>query len=552
MSTIEELKNLREWEDHIEFKRAQNNYPFTGGSKKEPAERRRCVLGYIVALANERGGRLVLGMEDSFPHHVTGSNFAEGRLGQIEDDIYELLHIRVKTEELHDEQNRRVVVFNVPSRPLGKALRFEGVPLMRVGESLREMDDAEYLNIISEQDPDFSAKECSGLSLDDLDEAAITEMRTLLSQKRGSDDALSTPLVQLLTDLELMVNGKLNNAALILLGKTEAIRQHLPQDNVVVEYRLDHSQMRYSAREEFCGPLFLVIKQVWNYLNQPTSNPLRHIELLPQIIDIPSFNHETVREALINALIHRSMQMVGDIMIRQYPDSLIITNPGGFPFGVSLSNILTVNSSPRSRRLAEVIEKAGLIERSGQGVDIMFSNCITEGKNVPDYSASDEYQVSLKLSATITHPELYLLIRDCQQPHSNQRLNTFDLVTLYNILERNMSMLFTDSLPRLLEMGLIEKDPDYHYVMSDLYYTYMPAVKTGLISATDMRLLSELFTERTLVEMNMFVKKFTNKTPRQTRLFVDKCCKQGLLVSEGRGRGTKYRLGPQSAGIEVS
>ena len=74
--TINDLKHLRESEDHIEFKAAKHNYPFNGGSKSEPKERRRCVLGYIVALANEGGGLLVLGMHDSYPHKVVGTDFA--------------------------------------------------------------------------------------------------------------------------------------------------------------------------------------------------------------------------------------------------------------------------------------------------------------------------------------------------------------------------------------------------------------------------------------------------------------------------------------------
>ena len=47
--TIDNLKQLRESEDHIEFKAARHSYPFAGGSKTEPKERRRCVLGYVVA-----------------------------------------------------------------------------------------------------------------------------------------------------------------------------------------------------------------------------------------------------------------------------------------------------------------------------------------------------------------------------------------------------------------------------------------------------------------------------------------------------------------------
>ena len=86
--TIDNLKQLRESEDHIEFKAARHNYPFAGGSKTEPKERRRCVLGYVVALANEGGGLLVLGMHDSYPHQVVGTDFADKNLGNLVDEIY--------------------------------------------------------------------------------------------------------------------------------------------------------------------------------------------------------------------------------------------------------------------------------------------------------------------------------------------------------------------------------------------------------------------------------------------------------------------------------
>lgn len=61
-----------------------------------------------MALANERGGRLVLGMEDAYPHEVVGSDFAMNETGNLEDEIYERLHIRVRTEELYDEKGRSI------------------------------------------------------------------------------------------------------------------------------------------------------------------------------------------------------------------------------------------------------------------------------------------------------------------------------------------------------------------------------------------------------------------------------------------------------------
>jgi len=58
--TVQELKKLRETENKVEFKEAKRDFSFAGSSHVNPSERRKCVLGYIVALANEGGGYLVL------------------------------------------------------------------------------------------------------------------------------------------------------------------------------------------------------------------------------------------------------------------------------------------------------------------------------------------------------------------------------------------------------------------------------------------------------------------------------------------------------------
>ena len=546
MSSIEELQKLSEREDHVEFKNAEHNYPFAGGKKTDPRERRHCVLGYVVALANERGGRLVLGMADPRPHQVVGSDFAENETGKLEDEIYERLHIRVRTEELYDDKQRRVLVINVPSRPVGKALRFEGVPLMRVGESLREMDDAEYFSIISEQDPDFSSRICKGLTIDDLDTEAIENMRKLIADKQKRADANTIPLKQLLSDL-LLINeeGNLKYAALLLLGKSEAINQYLPQANVVIEYRNSRSQVRYGARQEYRLPLFTAIEKIWEYIDQPACNPLLHINDLPRILDCPAFNKETIREALINAMIHRSLQMGADIFIHLYPDMVEISNPGGFPYGVNLGNILTVNSSPRSRLMAEVIEKTGLIERSGQGVDIMFTNCIKEGKPLPDYSYSDDYQVDLRFYGEIPDDAFYLFAQDiCHQQELESKLNTFDRLTLHYIWKGNIELGYKDSYPKLLEMGLVSEDSYFGYVLSARYLLYKPHVKTIAQSydLAHIQIVYYVIRRNGQASMSDFVDAFNGiLTQKQVRNLIEGLCKTPLVASHGNARATRYK-----------
>ena len=118
--TVQEIKRLRETEDKVEFKEAKKDFNFAGGSHADPKERRKCVLGYAVALANEGGGLLVLGVREKkeLPHEIVGTAFAEDKVGALEDEIYERLSIRVKIEELFDK-DKRVLVFNIPPRPIG-------------------------------------------------------------------------------------------------------------------------------------------------------------------------------------------------------------------------------------------------------------------------------------------------------------------------------------------------------------------------------------------------------------------------------------------------
>lgn len=545
MTDINELKTLREREDHIEFKRAEHNYPFAGGKKTDPRDRRHCVLGYVVALANERGGRLVLGMADAYPHEVVGSDFAENETGNLEDEIYERLHIRVRTEELYNEKGRRVLVITVPSRPIGKALRFEGVPLMRVGESLREMDDAEYFSIISEQDPDFSARICEGLTLDDLHEEAIKNMRERIAQKRNRKDVLTTPINLLLSDLHLLTNdGKLTNAALLLLGKEAMIEKYMPQANVVVEYRTNRSQVRYSSREEFRLPIFLAIEKIWAYVNQPACNPLLHINDLPAVLDCRAFNEETVREAVINAMIHRSLQISSDIFIRLYPDMMEITNPGGFPYGVNIGNILTVNSSPRSRLMAEVIEKTGLIERSGQGVDLMCANCVKEGKPLPDYSASDDYQVNLRLYGEIPDDAFYLFTHDILRDNEvSSLLNAFDWITLHYVWKGKAENGFEESLSKLKGLGLVMEDTYFRYVLAPAYVMRKPMARAVAQDVEPVVLTRVYYVIKRNGEaaMSEFVEVFDGTlSQKQVRTLIEKLCRYHLLSQHGNARATRY------------
>jgi len=423
-------------------------------------------------------------------------------------------------------------------------MKYEGVPLMRTGESLREMSDEEMFKILSEQEPDFSAKTCEGLTMEDLEPRAIEIMKQKYAEKNENPGFESVSDRQALSDLELLVDGKLNYAALVLLGKQKAIKKYMPQNNVVIEYRNDPASIQYDDRIEIQQPLFLAVDEIWAYINQPTLNPQVHISENAYIFDIKLFNKETIREAVLNAIAHRSMIVQNDVVIKQSPTELTITNAGGFPIGVDKSNVLTVNSTPRSKRLAEVLQKTGLVEKSGQGVDKMFTNCVMEAKPLPDFSATDNYQVSLKFRTEIRDVPFLVYIRQEQAKRpKHHKLNVFQLMAIYNVCFGDGQEVKTSTIDELVGEGIILRSKSGKLSMSKDYlgiYSEIHSTKSvdwiGALKSCAQK-YEDVITRRTYME---FLPEWVSVD--RVRYILSKLETFEVLKREGTGKGTKYKV----------
>lgn len=543
--TIKEIQKLRESEDKIEFKEARNNFPWNGGSHKDQKDRRKCYLGYIVALANEGGGYLVLGMTDKHPHKVVGSNFSDGKIGELEDAVYNHLGIRVHIEELFNKKSLRVVLTTIPSRPLGRTLKFEGVPLMRTGDSLRNMSDEEVFKILSEQEPDFSAKICSGLSLDDIDKNAVDILKHNYARKQNNVAFKKLNTQQALNDLNLINKESITYAALILVGKEEALRKYLPNAYVNIEFRQTLNQTHFDKRETFLKPLFIGIDEIWASLN--SRNRDNKIDEGPYKFDLAYFNEEVTREAILNALAHRDYTITSETVVKQYPDRIMFLNPGGFPKGVTIDNLISVSSTPRSRLLTEILEKTGLVERSGQGVDKIFRITISEGKPLPNYSKTDFFQVELSIIGEVQDKAFAAFISNEQNTRDkNNQLGTFEIIGLHQIKEGMSEKVSTDILTALETDKLIMRvggSASGKYVLGDNYYE----IKNQPSKIAGFRLIDLTRTLRVLQsnpnpKMADFINVFENDLNRdQVKYLINKLT--GIVLDKkGSGKGTTYQL----------
>lgn len=555
MWSIEQLKYCKESEDKVEFKKGEHgNVAYDGGSRLKPSERRRCILGYVTALCNEKGGSLVIGMEDKYPHKVVGTRQNENSTGELEANIYRDTGIRPKIYELYEdeaEKKGRVLVIDVPPRPAGTVFKFEDVPLMRVGEELKPMSDEVYLSIIQENEPDFSQQICRDATLDDLDPDALSVLKEKYARKQNNPIFLTLSNRQILSDLQLITDEGITNAAVILLGKEDFIKRVYPQASVMLEYRHSESQITFDNRISYSQPFFIMIDRLWHDID--LRNGKFQIKEGPYIFDVPYFNEEVIRESINNAITHRDYTRHSETVIKQYPQKLIVANAGGFPHGVTIDNILTVPSTPRNRLLADVLSKTGIVERSGQGVDKIFYRTLSEGKEAPDYSGSDAFNVELILSAIIQDKAFALFIESVQQNLAeDNKLSVFEIVVLDKI-RRNEKTTALDKavIKQLMDRNLIEKrgkTNGIHYILCRSYYEFTGntaeySKKSDWNTSQVTSIIIPFLTKYNKAKMGDFVKLLDGHlTRRQVRVYIQHMVDQNILTANGKGYGTYYEI----------
>lgn len=464
----------------FEFKEARARYDFEK------------LVDYSVALANEGGGKIILGATDCRPRKVCGSSaFVEP--GRTEAGLFERLHQRVPVEEVLLPEGR-VLVVHVPPRLPGTAWEVGGRYLKRAGDGLVAMTADELKKIFAETGPDFSAQFCPGATILDLSSQAIQEFLARWAKKAKDDRRMAWSDEEVLTNAELLVEGQVTYAALILFGTRAALGRHLAQAEVVFEYRPTDASGPAADREEYREGFFLFHDALWNRINLRNDRQSYQEGLFR--LDLLTFDEVPVREALLNAVAHRDYRLGGSVFVRQYPRRLEVVSPGGFPPGITLENLLD-QQNPRNRRLAEALAKCGLIERSGQGVNLMVESAIRQGKRLPDFTASSAHEVRLALSGTVQYPALVRFLEKIGESRL-QTFSTLDFLVLESLhLEKPLTEFMKDRLPGLVEAGAVEslgQGRTKRYVLSKALYASMGAKgvhtrKRGLDHETNKALL---------------------------------------------------------------
>jgi ATP-dependent DNA helicase RecG len=359
------LEQLEQWllapseDEHLEFKEAKNDYDFEK------------LVGYCVALANEGGGYMVLGVSYKRPRRVVGTKAFDVPARTVA-GIYERLHFRVKVTEL-PHPDGRVLVFSVPSRPVGQPLEYKGRYFMRAGEELAPMTPDQLKKIFAEGQPGFLNQIASDqLSADEV--VARLDIQTFF-------DLLKLPLpsdregviARLLSEDLVRRSGAhlaITNLGAVLLAKDlrqfDTLRRKTPR---VIVYK--GKNKLETVRDQIGGKGYAVgFEGLIGYIssqlpaNEVIGKALREeTRMYPEI---------AIRELVANALIHQDFDETGSsVLIEIYSDRIEIANPGK-PL-IPTERFVDEYKS-RNERLADLMRRMGICEEKSSGIDkVIFS-----------------------------------------------------------------------------------------------------------------------------------------------------------------------------------
>ena len=331
----------------------------------------------LAAFATAHGGTVRFGIDpDGRRVGVTlGRNTLENLANDIKQHTDPPLFPSITVE---GEESAAVVLVHMEESPV-KPVRAFGKPYKRVGRTNQALTHEEADRLAeATAGQTWDALPCAGLQIEHFSRNAIDAFL----QHAGLP--VDTPTDHVLENLRLKLpDGRLCNAAALLFAETPG--RFLSGVHVRFLRCPDDPSAPFHDEQILDAPLIRMLTEAMECVARPVLNSYRISDPAQQ--NLPAqYPAEAVREALINALIHREYGTAGRVEIRLYPERLEILNPAALPDAIPIESLYKKHPSlPRNRRLADVLLRAGLIQQWGAGTLRIGESCAAHGLPAPTF-----------------------------------------------------------------------------------------------------------------------------------------------------------------------
>lgn len=439
----------------VEFKKAENNFDFDDLGK------------YFSALSNEANLRgldfawLVFGYDEK-RHEIVGTSYknGEGALNNLKHDFSQHTNDGQTFREIIpvEVDGKRILMFKIPASPRNIVMKWKGIAYGRDGESLKPLNQSKQDEIRRQTPaPDWSAEIVPDATIDDLDEVAIAKARKMFKKVHSripAEEVNRWSAEEFLSKCELMVNGKLTRAAIILLGKMFSDSKLRPAV-AEVTWTLRDEKQDVVDYEHFSVPFILTVDEILAKIHNLTLREMPGGTLFPDTMK--QYDDYTIREALHNCIAHQDYTLRQRINFVENPGFLYYANGGSFIPG-TLENALATNGPQRFFRnacLCKAMVHFNMIDTVSRGIKKMFTEQMERRFPMPDYEIdNDKKEVAVRIYGNAINERYTKLLKD------NDNLTLHDCISLDAIQKGHR---IDDEIAQdLLKRDLIEGDaPNY-------------------------------------------------------------------------------------------
>ena len=439
----------------VEFKKAENNFDFDDLGK------------YFSALSNEANLRglefawLIFGYDEK-KHKIVGTSYKNGEsaLNNLKHDFAQHTTDGQTFREIVpiEVDGKRILMFKIPASPRNIVMKWKGIAFGRDGESLKPLNQSKMDEIRHQTpEPDWSAELVSNATIDDLDEVAIAKARKMFKKVHSripAEEVNRWSTEEFLSKCELMVDGKLTRAAIILLGKMFSDSKLRPAV-AEVTWTIRDEKQDVVDYEHFSVPFILTVDEILAKIHNLTLREMPGGTLFPDTMK--QYDDYTIREALHNCIAHQDYTLRQRINFVENPGFLYYANGGSFIPG-TLENALATNGPQRFFRnacLCKAMVHFNMIDTVSRGIKKMFTEQMERRFPMPDYEIDNEKkEVAVRIYGNAINERYTKLLKD------NNTLTLHDCISLDAIQKGHR--IDEEIAQDLMKRGLIEGEaPNY-------------------------------------------------------------------------------------------
>lgn len=520
----------------------------------------------LICMANAQGGTLYLGVENdgavtglhtSRPADISGlvALVANRTAPSLQVHAENILHQQLRVAVITVQRSPEIVARSdgmVKRRRIGGNGQPECVPFLPHEYPSRRADFQLF---------DMSAEVMADATLADFDSLQRERLRSVIANNPRSDKSLAgLSDEQLEGALSLTVTRGAERRptllGLLLIGRTDSLRRLVPMHEVLFQV-LDGTRVKVN---EGSRAALIEIVEWLDLLSRGVNTEQEFNEGLFRI-GIARVEVDALREAINNALVHRDYARRGPVRVCWQKSDLIISNPGGFVEGVNLENLLTTEPRPRNPALADAFKRLGLVDRTGRGVDMIYSGMLRFGRPAPDYSQSMPDLVKLSIN---TEPADLAFVRMVLHEEAKQNesfpVETLLVLTALRFARRlsasELALQLQCSAPHaarlmesLAESGLLRAHGNgkgRHFTLSPAVYREL-GQKAEYVRQAAFEPIQQVQMVKNYLRENGQIRRaeaadLCQLAPREAGALVERMVKNGDIVRHGKLKGSYYTL----------